>query len=51
MLTGADLSIADVEAVARAGRRVSLGPEARARVVEARDVIERLVAAGRSSTA
>ena len=46
MLTGADLSIADVEAVARAGRRVSLGPEARARVVEARDVIERLVAAG-----
>jgi histidine ammonia-lyase len=46
VLTGADLSIADVEAVARAGRRVTLGDEARARVVEAREVVERLVAAG-----
>jgi histidine ammonia-lyase len=46
VLTGADLSIADVEEVARAGRRVSLGDEARARVVEAREVVERLVAAG-----
>ena len=39
VLTGADLSIADVESVARAGRRVSLGDEARARVVEARAVV------------
>ena len=46
VLTGADLSIADVEAVARSGRRVSLGPEARGRVDEARAVIERLVEAG-----
>jgi len=46
VLTGADLSIADVEAVARWGRRVSLGGEARARVLEARAVIERLVEAG-----
>ncbi len=45
-LTGADLSVADVEEVARAGRHVSLGDEARARVVEAREVVERLVAAG-----
>jgi histidine ammonia-lyase len=46
VLTGADLSIADVEAVARGGRRVSLGDEARGRVEEARAVIERLVEAG-----
>jgi histidine ammonia-lyase len=46
VLTGADLSIADVEMVARGGRGVSLGAEARARVEEARSVIERLVAAG-----
>jgi histidine ammonia-lyase len=46
VLTGADLSIADVESVARGGRRVVLGPDARARMQEARDVIERLVAAG-----
>jgi histidine ammonia-lyase len=46
VLTGADLSIADVEAVARGGRRVSLGDEARGRVDEARAVIERLVEAG-----
>ena len=46
VLTGADLSIADVEAVARGGRRVKLGDEARARVAEARAVIERLVEAG-----
>ena len=45
-LTGADLSIADVEAVARHGREVRLGEEARARMVEAREVIDRLVAAG-----
>ena len=46
MLTGADLTIGDVETVARGGRLVSLGGEARARVAEARDVVERLVAAG-----
>jgi histidine ammonia-lyase len=43
ILTGADLSIADVESVARGGRRVSLGAEARARVAEAREVVDRLV--------
>jgi histidine ammonia-lyase len=46
VLTGADLSIADVEAVARGGQEVRLGDEARARMAEARDVVERLVAAG-----
>ena len=46
VLTGADLSIADVEAVARGGLAVRLGDDARARMVEAREVIERLVAAG-----
>jgi histidine ammonia-lyase len=46
VLTGADLSIADVEAVARGGIAVRLGDEARARMAEARAVVERLVAAG-----
>ncbi|HEY6056520.1 MAG TPA: histidine ammonia-lyase [Candidatus Limnocylindrales bacterium] len=46
ILTGADLSIADVEAVARRGVRAELDVHARARMQEARDVIERLVAAG-----
>ena len=46
VLTGADLSIGDVESVARFGQTVRLGDEARARMVEAREVIERLVAAG-----
>ena len=46
VLTGADLSIADVEAVARGGLAVRLGDEARARMAEARAVVERLVAAG-----
>jgi histidine ammonia-lyase len=46
VLTGANLTIADVEAVARHGARVELDDEARTRVQEARDVIERLVAAG-----
>jgi histidine ammonia-lyase len=45
-LTGADLAVADVEAVARRGAHVSLDPDARARMQEARDVIEHLVAAG-----
>jgi histidine ammonia-lyase len=46
LLTGASLTIDDVEAVARHGRRVALDPAARRRIVEARDVVERLVAAG-----
>jgi histidine ammonia-lyase len=46
LLTGADLSIADVEAVARGGVAVRLGDEARERMAEARAVVERLVAAG-----
>jgi histidine ammonia-lyase len=46
VLTGANLTIADVEAVARHGARVELDGDARGRVQEARDVIERLVAAG-----
>jgi histidine ammonia-lyase len=46
VLTGADLSIADVEAVARGGFEVRLGDDARARMAEAREVVERLVAAG-----
>jgi histidine ammonia-lyase len=46
VLTGANLTIADVEAVARHGAPVELDGDARARVQEARDVIERLVAAG-----
>ncbi len=46
VLTGADLSVADVEAVARHGARAALDVHARDRMQEARDVIERLVAAG-----
>ena len=46
VLTGADLSIADVEAVARHGARAALDVHARERMQEARDVIERLVARG-----
>jgi histidine ammonia-lyase len=46
VLTGADLTIADVEAVARHGVRATLDDDARARMQEARDIIERLVAAG-----
>ncbi len=46
VLTGADLSIADVEAVARGSAAVSLDDQARARMQEARDVIEALVAEG-----
>ena len=46
VLTGADLTIADVEAVARGGARAALDVHARARMQEARDVIEGLVAAG-----
>ena len=46
VLTGADLTIADVEAVARGGATVQLDVHARARMDEARAVVERLVAAG-----
>ncbi|MEW5991902.1 MAG: histidine ammonia-lyase [Chloroflexota bacterium] len=46
VLTGADLTIADVEAVARRGVAAALDVHARARMQEARDVIERLVAEG-----
>ncbi len=46
ILTGADLTIADIEAVARRGVPVSLDASARDRMQEARDVIEELVAEG-----
>jgi len=46
VLTGADLTIADVEAVARHAAAARLDDDARARMGEARGVIEELVAAG-----
>jgi histidine ammonia-lyase len=46
ILTGADLTVADVEAVARHGAAVELDMHARHRIQEARDVIEALVAGG-----
>jgi histidine ammonia-lyase len=46
VLTGADLTVADVESVARRGGRATLDDAARARMQEARDVVERLVADG-----
>ena len=46
VLTGADLTIADVEAVARGGAEAALDIHARERMQEARDVIESLVAEG-----
>jgi histidine ammonia-lyase len=46
VLTGTDLTVADVEAVARGDASVRLDDEARARMQAARDVIERLVAEG-----
>jgi histidine ammonia-lyase len=46
VLTGADLAIADVEAVARHGASAGLDAHARERMQEARDVIEALVAEG-----
>jgi len=46
VLTGADLTIATVEAVARGGAGAVLDGDARARMQEARAVVERLVAAG-----
>ena len=46
VLTGAELTIADVESVALGRRGVRLDPAARERVLEARAVIDRLVASG-----
>jgi len=46
LLSGAELTVADVESVALGRRGVMLAPEARARVAEARAVIDRLVASG-----
>ena len=46
VLTGAGLTIAEVESVARSGARATLDEAARARMQEAREVIERLVAEG-----
>jgi len=46
VLTGADLAIGDVEAVARGTASVALDGDARNRMQEARDVIEALVAEG-----
>ena len=46
ILTGADLTVADVEAVARHGVAVALDVHARERIAEAREVIEGLVAEG-----
>ena len=42
LLTGAGVAINDVVRVARAGQRVALAPDARARVVAARAVVDRL---------
>jgi histidine ammonia-lyase len=46
VLTGASLTIEDVEDVARRARTVRLADDARGRMAEARRVIDRLVAAG-----
>ena len=46
VLTGADLTVADIEAVARAGAPATLDANARERMQTARDVIESLVADG-----
>jgi histidine ammonia-lyase len=46
VLTGADLTIADVEAVARHGARAALDVHARARMDEAQALVGRLVDAG-----
>lgn len=45
-MTGRDLTVADVAAVARQGRQVSLEPEAASRMRASRAVIERLVDEG-----
>jgi histidine ammonia-lyase len=43
VLDGRSLTIADVEAVARGGRAVSLAPEARVRMLQAHDHVDRIV--------
>jgi histidine ammonia-lyase len=45
-LTGRDLTVPDVEAVARGGRAVEVADDARQRMAESRGVIERVVASG-----
>ena len=47
-LTGDDLTIDDVVAVARDGARVRVSDEALARVRQARDVVERVLASGQA---
>jgi histidine ammonia-lyase len=47
-LTGRDLTVAQVAAVARQGARVALAEEARRRMEASRSVIERVVAAGQT---
>ncbi len=46
VLTGADLTVPDIEAVARGGAPAALDSRARERMQEARDLIESLVAEG-----
>jgi histidine ammonia-lyase len=46
ILTGSDLTVADVEAVARSGGVAALDPDARARMQRSRDVVESLVSEG-----
>jgi histidine ammonia-lyase len=46
VLTGADLTIGDVEAVARGGAQATLDPAARARMERSRAVVDSLVAEG-----
>ena len=46
VLTGADLTVPDIESVARAGAPAALDQHARERMQEARDLIESLVAEG-----
>ena len=46
VLTGADLTVADVEAVARQGAEVTLAPAAKKRMERSRAVVESLVDAG-----
>jgi len=46
VLTGADLTVADVEAVARHGAEATLDPAAKARMERSRAVVESLVEEG-----
>jgi hypothetical protein len=51
VLTGSDLTVAEVEAVARRGAAVSIHPDARARMERSRAVIEQSWPRTPSSTA